>query len=610
MKRRKFIGLSSLILFSPKIYSQNIFFNKMNKTLDDDFPNFNLSKIPFSYAGSFHVINQPENKKRLKLNTANRSAIPFKWQQGWAFEAYDFAICKGDEELEFTVTASPWELKLKSVNASANIIFYDKNTLAVFTQNCFLKLIPARNFSWKYPQTEGFVTFDNQTQKYSNVSTYFETPIILYKQQEIVEGAKVEMRDYFKFEENSTVLLRMLADELPFNPDRKTYEELFILRKKEVLLWMAKKPHVKKEHESAAKIGWFLFWNLQVEPVGNYTRQIILSSKKSMNMIWSWDNCFNALAIVKADHKLAWDQLFAILDKQKENGLLPDAVNDLMSTYGFNKPPVWGWTVMKMLESTPKSHWTKYLSEFYPKVVKFTNWWFQNRDFNKNGVLEYAHGNDSGWDNSTIFDAKLPTESPDLTTYIILQLDALSFIANFLGKAEEAKRWSKLSSDQLKVFHNTFIQDNEIVYQILTKNGLEKRKSTSLITRVCILLGKKLDPVVSEKIVSELKLENNFLTKNGLASEAVNSAYYESNGYWRGPVWAPSTYLIFDGLLKCGEIELARTIAQRFCDMVSKDATFSENYDALTGKGQYDSGLTWTSSDFILMAGWLADNVK
>ena len=39
---------------------------------------------------------------------------------------------------------------------------------------------------------------------------------------------------------------------------------------------------------------------------------------------------------------------------------------------------------------------------------------------------------------------------------------------------------------------------------------------------------------------------SDFLTENGLATEMPKSNKYESNGYWRGPIWAPTTYLLVD----------------------------------------------------------------
>lgn len=92
-----------------------------------------------------------------------------------------------------------------------------------------------------------------------------------------------------------------------------------------------------------------------------------------------------------------------------------------------------------------------------------------------------------------------------------------------------------------------------------------------------------------------------FLTPYGFATESPNSASYDSDGYWLGPIWAPSTILILDGLAACGEETFAYEVAERFCDLVTENG-FAENFNALTGTGLRDLAYTWTPSVFLTLA--------
>jgi glycogen debranching enzyme len=76
---------------------------------------------------------------------------------------------------------------------------------------------------------------------------------------------------------------------------------------------------------------------------------------------------------------------------------------------------------------------------------------------------------------------------------------------------------------------------------------------------------------------------------------------YEADGYWRGPIWAPSTVLIENGLRRAGFIELADTVSERFRALCEKSG-FAENFDALTGEGLRDRAYTWTASAYLLLA--------
>ena len=45
------------------------------------------------------------------------------------------------------------------------------------------------------------------------------------------------------------------------------------------------------------------------------------------------------------------------------------------------------------------------------------------------------------------------------------------------------------------------------------------------------------------------------LTPYGLATELPTSPHYLDDGYWRGPIWAPATVLVEDGLRRAGHLD-------------------------------------------------------
>ena len=97
-------------------------------------------------------------------------------------------------------------------------------------------------------------------------------------------------------------------------------------------------------------------------------------------------------------------------------------------------------------------------------------------------------------------------------------------------------------------------------------------------------------------------LQRDFLTEHGLATEMPDGGKYESDGYWRGPIWAPTTYLLVDGLRRGGQDALARTVAERYCRMSSRISRGNfENFDALTGLGRRAPGYTWAASVYMLL---------
>ena len=134
----------------------------------------------------------------------------------------------------------------------------------------------------------------------------------------------------------------------------------------------------------------------------------------------------------------------------------------------------------------------------------------------------------------------------------------------------------------------------------LRSRSHEEIVSESLLLFLPLLLGKRLPDDVLGHLVAGLKQERRFLTQYGLATESVNSPYYEPDGYWRGPIWAPSTMLIVDGLNAAGETLFAESLSRQYCDMVSRSG-MAENFDALSGDGLRDRAYSWTSSVFLVL---------
>ena len=47
----------------------------------------------------------------------------------------------------------------------------------------------------------------------------------------------------------------------------------------------------------AAELAAYVLWSATVRPAGFLTDPAVLMSKHWMDKVWSWDHCFNALAL-------------------------------------------------------------------------------------------------------------------------------------------------------------------------------------------------------------------------------------------------------------------------------------------------------------------------
>ena len=353
--------------------------------------------------------------------------------------------------------------------------------------------------------------------------------------------------------------------------------------------WSAFRPGESGITEAAA----YLTWSTIVAARGISARPAMLMSKNWMNAVWSWDHCFNALGLARSHPDLAWDQFMLPFDQQHAQGALPDLIHDNGRMWGFVKPPVHGWTLSHLINlgvATPER-----IADIYPRLVAWTNWWLAYRDLNGDGLPVYFHGCDSGQDNSTAFDAEgFPSTSPDLAAFFALQLRCLSRVATMLGLPDEARRWADLEEQTIHSMVSKLWGPDGFSPRGSVDNDQLRGASTSQVVFIPLLLGEALPADVRESLVEQF-LSSGLLTEHGVASESPASPSYEPDGYWRGPIWAPTTLLIADGLARCGRPDLTELIAQRFlanCDING----FAENYDAVTGKGLRDRAYSWSAS--------------
>ncbi len=357
-------------------------------------------------------------------------------------------------------------------------------------------------------------------------------------------------------------------------------------------------PYMKVSAEfcEAARLAAYINWSACVGASGFLKRPAMFMSKNWMTHVWSWDHAFNAYGLSFAHPDLAWDTFMLLFDFQTERGQLPDLIDDTTVCFGFVKPPVHGWILQRMMQANPEMIQGDRLEQVYEKLSLHSRWWLEMRG-GAEGLPRYYHGNDSGWDNATVFDIGFPIESADLAAFLYLQLKTVAACATRLGRTAEAARWTTQAEALMSRLLERLWDGRKFLARRATDGSVAER-SDSLFGCLPVVLGEHLPETLRPIVVAEVRRH---LTQWGPATENPASPLYQSDGYWRGPIWGPSTLIIVDGLARLGEHDLARDIATRFCRLCAKSG-FAENYDAITGEPLRDKAFTWTASTFMVLA--------
>lgn len=556
---------------------------------------FNLTEVPFSCRGSYLAVSVIKGDLYFRTVHGNSSC----------HEVFKIIPLVNENPVEYQIHAAADRVEIVFEGGKAELCFARRDVLLFRAVGNNVGLC----FDiWESERLSGYnfvheIPYGNKSYYMMNLSKN-AARFILHTakghtelKQEWVEETSVRCR-FFLTAENG--ILETAVEDVPTEWEPENLEFDFDAAhqnmRQDFEAFYNKTPSVPAEYESSRELAAYIMWSSIVAAEGLLKRDAMFMSKNWMTSIWSWDHCFNALALSYGHPQEAFDQFMCLFDFQLKSGALPDNANDASLVWTFCKPPIHGWIFRKMMQHIDFTE--EQLLQVYEKMSLWTKWWLKYRDLDKNGVCEYYHGNDSGWDNATVFRLSPAMETPDLAAFLILQTEVLCELAEKLVKPDEADQWKRCSEHLFDSMLSVCFKDNMPVARISrTKEIVENE---SLFLYLPILLGHRLPDAVLQNLLNGLKSDK-FLTPHGFATEAVNSSFYRSDGYWRGPIWAPSSYIIIDGLREAGETELARDAAKRFCRM-AKENGFAENYDALTGHGLRDRAYTWTSSVFLVLA--------
>lgn len=342
------------------------------------------------------------------------------------------------------------------------------------------------------------------------------------------------------------------------------------------------------------RLGCYNHWSVEVTPRMAYTRPGPIGSKDLFLNIYNWDSAFAALGIWPGDRGMGWTALTTVLHGQHASGMVPSPLAMNGFHYRFTNPPVQGWILGLMRKDGEISD--EQAAEVYPLLAKSVDWWLTVRDNNRDGLPAYWHGNDSGWDNATIFDRTPTVTSPEISALLVLQLEQISELAARLGRPDEAEAHGLRAKELLGRMVGR-LWNGESFVAVDERGEPVNGDGDCLLMRVPILLGKRLPEEIRVRIVADLAEEGRFLCKAGFATESLRSKYYHATGYWRGPVWPPPMMMICEGLSAIGETALAGEAARRFTDAI-EEWGFHENFHAETGEGLCHPLLSWTPTAY------------
>jgi len=232
---------------------------------------------------------------------------------------------------------------------------------------------------------------------------------------------------------------------------------------------------------------------------------------------------------------------------------------------------------------------TAWLQPYYRKLADTLVFW-ENTRRAPDGFFRWYNGVESGVDNSpAVSDVPADTtEGVDLQCYVYREYRAMALLAQKVGNDQDAAAYTA-KADALRdlVQKKMWSEPDGMFLNIDSRTGQAVRIKTW--TNFVPLWAGIATRAQAERTIREHLLNpKEFWSDNGIRTLARDEPLYNAaQGYWRGPVWVISDYLLMHGLMNYGFSAEARQVAERTVNLLVRDfrATggMNENYDPETG---------------------------
>jgi hypothetical protein len=308
------------------------------------------------------------------------------------------------------------------------------------------------------------------------------------------------------------------------------------------------------------------------------------------NEYYDWDLYFENLYL---SYYGVWPYCFTnlkeFLNRQQPDGYISRSLIAQRDRQHF-KPFLAQLAVLGCKQNHDDYEWLR--GNYYDRLVKYIDKWF-SYDSDHNGLPVWnsadAAGTDNQWSRAGAL-SSFAIEGVDLASYLVRELRAMAVIATHLKRDADSKEFDR-HADQLGEIMNFAFWDQKQGMYFDRNEKTGQRVYVKSATNFMPLFAGVAKPERAQRMIHEHLLNpDEFWLAYPVASYAKTEPdYYQGSHHecnWRGSTWAPTNYMIFQGLRAYGYQAEARELATRLFNMaLLKNPVLREYYNAETGEG-------------------------
>jgi glycogen debranching enzyme len=562
-----------------------------------------ITRVPFSDRGSRLLIFKEPQASCLNVKLAERLTFiesnieAYLHRPPFINELY--LVNENGEGLDFDITSTPSILYFSTELGEFGLVFEDPRTIAFGLPDhttVGLHFLVSPQY-WQTTQSGG------EFKSVRNISYTTNGEVIKNQITPQKHGYMVEL--IVSSAEDTTIAITIQPDLSEVN-EALPFSVLSEAAEKRWKDWFARVPPVLEKHRKTYAYAWWLMANNLISPYGNVMYEAMTPSKINYVGLWLWDNAMHSLAYRHVDVELARNQIRSMLAHQMPNGMLPDAIFDegvvSMIDHPFiaevTKPPILAWAVLKLNEIDPD---LDFLQEVYIPLVRLNAWWFSMNDDDSDGLLQYNHPYSSGLDDSPLWDYGMPVESPDINTYVCVQMGSLALIAEKLGMQNESMMWRRRAESIVRRMIEDFWDEEAGLFWVL-----KDEQPVKVVTPFNLypLWTGQLPQSMNDRLIEHLTNPEEFWGDCIIPTVSRSDPHYDPQRMWRGPVWANINYFFVEALRQIGRTELAQILRNKTLNMIMNHKDIHEYYNADTCEPPSTAAniFGWTAAVFIDLA--------
>jgi hypothetical protein len=334
-------------------------------------------------------------------------------------------------------------------------------------------------------------------------------------------------------------------------------------------------------------------------PRGQIGRYSVFPSRGTYCAHYLWDACFTNLGVGQFNERLAEDYLVALCEAQEPDGKIPQFVCATWNRPAESQPPLIAWSAWRLYERFRNK---ELIRDVYEPLCRMVEWWFANRDEDGDGLVEYQHPLESGWDDSPRFDAGR-IAAVDLNSYLNREMRILAQMAPVIARDAETSMWNRRAEEHAAMIRmRLFDPEDEVFYDRLVHED-RFHKVLTPASFMPLWTGIRL-PVetVHRMVVRYLLNPKHFFGSKPFPVVAYSDRHYMPDKWWRGPLWPNIAWIMTEILRVQGFHRDYSTAVKRLVDIMTKHDELNELYSSATGRPLGAEGLCWGCAVFMDLA--------